>query len=267
MLILYDHYCIENDISVVGCDRDKISSYYAQNLQRDFKNNHNVSFKFHNYAFSQLEEKLGEDSFDGMLMDLGTSNMQLRDPERGFSFMKDGPLDMRMSTDLLITAKDVVNQMSEKELADIILRYGEERWADLVARSIIVMRKQKSISTTLELVKAIEYALPSSFRKRKENDLNIHPATKTFQALRIHVNNELEELQNGLVASINLVKPGGMLFVISFHSLEDRIVKQNMQSCPWTLITKKPILPDEEEIKSNRQSRSAKLRIATRNKY
>lgn len=244
-----------------------MSYQYAQRLQQDFKNNHNITFKFHNYAFSQIKERLDGCSFDGMLMDLGTSNMQLRDPERGFSFMKDGPLDMRMSTDLLVNAKDVVNQMPEKELADIILGYGEERWADLIARSIVTMRKQRPISTTLELVHAIEHALPLSFKKRKENEMGIHPATKTFQALRIHVNNELEELQSGLMAAINLVKPKGMLFVISFHSLEDRIVKQNMQSCFWTLNTKKPILPDDEEIKSNRQSRSAKLRIATRNKY
>jgi 16S rRNA (cytosine1402-N4)-methyltransferase len=222
--------------------------------------------------------KLGWPALDGILLDFGVSSMQLDSPERGFSFLNDGPLDMRFSPDIPLSAADLLNSLSESELADIIFRYGEERFSRKIARSIVGNRP---LSTTKQLADLI---LKSIGKKER-----IHPATRTFQALRIAVNVELEAIETVLPLAVSLLrspdpgsgKPGGRLAVISFHSLEDRIVKEYFRResrdciCPPRQpactcghkaiikeITRKPIMADEEEIKTNPRARSAKLRIA-----
>ncbi len=214
--------------------------------------------------------KLGWDAVDGILLDFGVSSMQLDTPERGFSFLSDGPLDMRFGPSATLSAADLVNSFSEEDLADIIFRYGEERLARRIARAIVGNRP---INTTKELADLIL----KSIGKRER----IHPATRTFQALRIAVNEELDSIENVLPIAVNLLRPGGRLAVISFHSLEDRIVKEYFRHesrdciCPprqpictcghkaiIAEINRKPIEADEEETKENSRARSAKLRIA-----
>ncbi|MFZ2958355.1 MAG: 16S rRNA (cytosine(1402)-N(4))-methyltransferase RsmH [Candidatus Ozemobacteraceae bacterium] len=214
---------------------------------------------------------------DGFLLDLGVSSYQLDTPDRGFSFMRDGPLDMRMDTTTGPTAADYVNTLSEARLAEIFFRYGEERLSRRIAASIVRRRNSSRYSTTLELAETVVAAFPSAARR----NLGIHPATRVFQALRIAVNGELDELESALEAGIEALNPGGRITVISFHSLEDRIVKERFAlgahpcKCPPSfpvcnchkksvlrLITKKPITADLQETAINPRSRSAKLRIA-----
>lgn len=222
-------------------------------------------------SMQELVEARGLGLADGVLLDLGVSSMQIAYPERGFSFLQDGPLDMRMDPTAERTAADLVNNLPEKELADLIYQFGEEPASRSVARAIVAARP---IRTTSELA-----AIVSRIVKRKK----IHPATRTFQALRIAVNGELEQLEQGLRAGLAVLKPGGRLAVISFHSLEDRIVKrffareQRDCICPpealvctcghqatVRVVTKKPIVPGQEEKGRNPPSRSAKLRIAVK---
>jgi 16S rRNA (cytosine1402-N4)-methyltransferase len=214
----------------------------------------------------------GFHAVDGVLLDLGLSSMQLADATRGFSFQEEGPLDMRFDPHQTRVAADLVNTLPADELADILWRYGEERYARRIARAIVA---QRPLQTTQELVAIIEGAVP---RRRK-----VHPATRTFQALRIATNDELGALERVLPQAVNLLKPDGRLLVISFHSLEDRIVKRFFREaerdciCPpelpacvcdheptLTVLTRKPITPTAEEIKRNPRSRSAKLRVAAR---
>ena len=218
---------------------------------------------FVNSNFRDLDEK---ESFDGIIFDLGLSSDQLENSGRGFSFMKDEPLLMTMkenpgSEDL--TARDIVNTWDEKNLADIIYGYGEERFSRKIAKAIVDARKKQKIETTFDLVKIIDSSVPGSYRRGR-----LHFATKTFQALRIAVNDELGSLQIGLEKGFNVLKKGGSMSVISFHSLEDRIVKrfykEKQKEGLAILINKKPIIPKEEEIKNNGRSRSAKLRILSR---
>ncbi|MGC8855395.1 MAG: 16S rRNA (cytosine(1402)-N(4))-methyltransferase RsmH [Anaerolineae bacterium] len=213
---------------------------------------------------------LGWDQVDGILLDLGASSMQFDRPERGFSFLRDGPLDMRFGPSAPHTAADLVNNLSQDELADLIFRYGEERFARQIARAIVQARP---LQTTRQLAAVIEAVLP-----RKGG---IHPATRTFQALRIAVNEELSALERVLPQAVAALKPGGRLAIISFHSLEDRIVKdffrqesQDQINPPYEriypverkatleILTRKPITPDEAEIQQNPRARSARLRIA-----
>lgn len=210
-----------------------------------------------NFAeLNRILDELGIDGVDGVLMDLGVSWMQLSDPERGFSFQMDGPLDMRMDRRNPVTAMKVVNGLSEEELRRIIREYGEERFADRIARKIVSMREIAPITTTGQLARLIESAVPSRARR-------IHPATRTFQAIRIYVNRELENLERGLEAAIQRLRSGGRICVISFHSLEDRIVKRAFKSSPkLRVLTRKPLRPSEDEIRRNPRSRSAKLRAA-----
>jgi len=217
-------------------------------------------------------------SIDGFMMDLGVSSMQLKTPGRGFGFMDDTPLDMRMDKTGALTAASVVNDTPEAELASIILRYGEERWAKAIAKKIAERRKASPITTTGALAKAVMDAVP-----RKAWPERTHPATRTFQAIRIAVNDELGALADGLEGMLGLIRPGGRAVVISYHSLEDRIVKQTFRrwetgcTCPPDFpacvcgnkpglrpVTKRPLVPDEEEIKANPSARSAKLRAAER---
>lgn len=223
----------------------------------------------------KVVKSLGVDKIDGIIFDLGVNLEHFVNPERGFSFMKDGPLDMRLSPKIKVTAADIINKWEEKDLIDILFKFGEERYARKIIGFVVEARRRKKISTTAELSEIIISALGKGKIGR------IHPATKTFQALRIAVNNELFNLEYVLPQAIDILNPGGRICVISFHSLEDKIVKSMFRSlaqgclCPpevnvcmcgnkpkIKLITKKPIVPGEEEIFVNPRSRSAKLRVA-----
>lgn len=225
-----------------------------------------------NYAnIASLLHEACYDSMDGMLMDLGVSSYQLDNPERGFSFHTDAPLDMRMDQTAPLTAEIVLNTYSEKELARIISLYGEEKWAVRIAKFIVAARP---LHTTMDLVRVIDAAVPAAERRKVS-----HPARRTFQAIRIEVNSELSLLEPALRDAVSCLKPGGRLVVITFHSLEDRIVKQtfhNLQypcTCPpkapvcicgkkpqGFVVTRKPVLPTEEECEINPRSHSAKVR-------
>jgi 16S rRNA (cytosine1402-N4)-methyltransferase len=226
-------------------------------------------------------EKCGWKSASGILIDLGLSSMQLDNPERGFSFSSDAPLDMRYDPDSLVTATDLVNSLSEKELADLIYRYGEEKYAFQIAREIVLSRPINRTSDMAEIVAKVVKKKRASIGRNFSSRERIHPATRTFQALRIAVNHELESLEMVLPQAVDVLSPGGRLAVISFHSLEDRIVKlffrresqdcicppqQVVCTCDHQAIIKevvrKPIRPTTEEISLNPRSRSARLRVA-----
>ncbi len=218
--------------------------------------------------FSELKQHLalaGIPRVDGVVFDLGLSSAQLNRPDRGFSFLADGPLDMRMDQSTGQTAAELVGRLPEQELADVIHRYGEERFARRIARTIVRARKRNPLRTTLELASVIREAVPRSYRHGR-----IHCATRTFQALRIAVNRELEVLEGALRDAAEVLTLGGRLCVISFHSLEDRIAKQTIRSLsqgPSPLLkplTKKPQVPSDLEREGNPRARSAKLRVAER---
>jgi 16S rRNA (cytosine1402-N4)-methyltransferase len=212
---------------------------------------------------------------DGFLFDLGVSSPQLDDPKRGFSYMHDAPLDMRMNQDQSLTARTVVNEWSQEELKRILYQYGEERYAPAIASAIVKAREQAPIETTLQLVDIIRSAMPAQALREKQ-----HPAKRTFQAIRIAVNDELHQVEEVIQQAVPHMAPGGRICIITFHSLEDRIVKTGFAqfakgcTCPpdfpvcvcgkkpsLKLINKKPILPSEQELEENPRSRSAKLRI------
>ncbi|MCL4513789.1 MAG: 16S rRNA (cytosine(1402)-N(4))-methyltransferase RsmH [Candidatus Eremiobacteraeota bacterium] len=222
-----------------------------------------VSFIHSNFSnMKQAAENLGFYKFDGILMDLGVSKLQLTEPDRGFSFNRNEELDMRMDKRQHLTAKGIVNKYKEDSLRGLLQEYGEEPFARRIAAAIIHYRQKKRIETTLELAEIVKKAVP-----RKAWPKRIQPETRTFQAIRIAVNNELENLKQGLAQAVDLLDTGGKLLVISYHSLEDRIVKRYFKSCSqnsFKIITKKPIAPEKEEIFNNPQSRSAKLRVLER---
>jgi 16S rRNA (cytosine1402-N4)-methyltransferase len=208
-------------------------------------------------AFSSVVRHLKPASVDGLLADFGVSSLQLDEAGRGFSFMADGPLDMRMDTRSGQTAEQVVNEANERELADLVYEYGEERRSRRIARAIV---RGRPVTTTGQLARIVASAAPAMKQER------IHPATRTFQALRIYVNRELDEIRALLEAAPKLLKPSARLVVISFHSLEDRIAKDSLREGArqgiWEILTKKPITAGEEELDRNPRSRSAKLRAA-----
>jgi len=208
-------------------------------------------------AFSRIEEHVEPASVDGLLADFGVSSLHFDEARRGFSFQADGPLDMRMDTRSGPTAEQVVNEMEERELANLIYEYGEERRSRTVARAIV---RGRPIATTGQLARIVASAVPPN--------KHIHPATRTFQALRIFVNQELDEIRALFEAAPRLLKPSARLVVISFHSLEDRIAKDSIregaQKGTWKVLTKKPVTAGEEEMDRNPRSRSAKLRAAER---
>ncbi|MDO4754153.1 MAG: 16S rRNA (cytosine(1402)-N(4))-methyltransferase RsmH [Bacillota bacterium] len=206
--------------------------------------------------FADVDEvlkRVGIEKIDGCLLDLGCSSYQFDTPERGFSYMNDGPLDMRMNRDAELSAYDVVNDYDREELAKVIKLYGEERWADRIAEFIV---RERPIRTTFELVEVIKMAIPASARRTGP-----HPAKRTFQAIRIEVNNELGAVRKAIENIIPRLAAGGRLCIISFHSLEDRIVKHAFKDSGEKIITKRPIEASEEEVERNPRSRSAKLRI------
>ncbi|NPB04966.1 MAG: 16S rRNA (cytosine(1402)-N(4))-methyltransferase RsmH [Aquificae bacterium] len=246
---------------LIGVDKDPFALERAAERLKEFEGR----FALYQADYEDLDEVLrqeGLERVDGILMDLGVSMLQLKTPERGFSFREEAPLDMRMDPRQRLTAYDVVNRYSERELYRIIKEYGEERFARRIAAAIVRRRRQKPIETTAELAAVVEEAVPKGFYKK------LHPATKTFQAIRIEVNRELEHLKNALLKVPSLLNRGGRIAVISFHSLEDRLVKHAFKNFEkeglLKVITKKPILPSEEEVSKNPPSRSAKLRVAER---
>ena len=225
---------------------------------------------------SEILDELGISGVDGMLFDLGVSSPQLDDGSRGFSYMADAPLDMRMDRSEGLTAADVVNTWSQEELRRILFQYGEERYAPLIAAAIVRHREERPIETTLELVDIIKEAMPARALKEKQ-----HPAKRSFQAIRIAVNDELSSVDRMIQGAVPRLNKGGRLAVITFHSLEDRIVKTGFGAfakgciCPpdfpvcvcgrtpdIKLVNKKPILPSQQEIEENPRARSAKLRVA-----
>ena len=215
-------------------------------------------------SFAEIAERSGKKSVDGILADIGVSSLQFGDPARGFSFQAEGPLDMRMNPMSELTAEQVVNQFDERELADLIYEFGEERRSRRIARAIV---RSRPILTTAQLAAVISTAArPMKLGQHKYD--RIHPATRTFQALRIFVNAELDDLRRLMETAPQFLKPGGRLVVISFHSLEDRIVKDAMREGTklgqYRLLTKKPVTASDEEIDRNPRARSAKLRAAER---
>jgi len=203
-------------------------------------------------------EKIGIHRVDGLLLDLGVSSLQFDSEERGFSFQKSGPLDMRMDKRTQLTAEEMINDFSREELADIFFYYGEERQARRIAAHIVTERAKEKITTTAHLARIVATAVPKKYQPRK-----IHAATKVFQALRIAVNSELDNLATLLDSATEILKPGGRICVISFHSLEDRLVKRKFRNNPQLhILTKKPVTPGQEEIEMNPRARSAKLRAA-----
>jgi 16S rRNA (cytosine1402-N4)-methyltransferase len=216
--------------------------------------------------FSALKQHLrsvGVSEVDGVIFDLGVSSAQLDRPERGLSFLADGPLDMRMDRSGGRTAADLIARLPERELADLIYRYGEERYSRHIARAIVGARKTRPLRTTFELASVVSGAVPPAYRHGR-----IHCATRTFQALRIAVNQELDVIEGAIRDAASALAPGGRLCVISFHSLEDRIAKQTFRSLSQgsgaclTILTKKPQEPSDEECRDNPRARSAKLRVA-----
>lgn len=249
---------------LLGIDRDIEVLKVAQARLRDFKDNFTLICR----NFKDLDKILKDQNtreVDGMLFDLGLSSFQLENPERGFSIKRNGPLDMRMDRSQRLSAFDIVNHFSEKELPRIIRDFGEERNFRSIARHIVNARKKFPISTTSQLVDIVLGAVS----KRGRHCSKIHPATRTFQALRIRVNEELGALEEALDEAIKLLAPKGRLCVISFHSLEDRIVKRKfalyIKLNILKLVNKKPITPNLKEIFINPRSRSAKLRIVEKN--
>lgn len=260
---------------LIGIDQDLNALKKSEQVLAPYSKN--VILVHDNYEnIDKVLMDLGIPKVDGILLDIGVSSHQLDEESRGFSYNKDAPLDMRMDRTSGISAWDVVNNYSERELEQIIFDYGEDRWAKRIAEFIVLERSEKPIDTTFELVTAIKKAIPKAVRMEGH-----HPAKKTFQAIRIEVNRELEVLKNSIEKMVGLLNPGGRLLIITFHSLEDRIVKEHFRElykdciCPPELpqcvcekkreikiITRKPIIPTEKEISENPRSRSSKLRIA-----
>lgn len=257
---------------LIGIDRDEEALKVARERLKEFDN---VKFVHDNHDnIKEAIENLNIDKVDGILLDLGVSSYQIDEKTRGFTYIQDGPLDMRMDKSQTLTAEEVVNNYKEEELAKIIYEYGEEKFSRRIAKNICEYRQQKRITTTGELVSIIEKSIP-----RIHGDKG-HPAKRTFQAIRIEVNDEIKPLYNTVMDSIEILKSKGRLCIITFHSLEDRSVKQAYSDsegkciCPPGLpycacgkkilgkvITKKPILPNDEELEQNSRSRSAKLRV------
>ncbi len=284
----YTKAILDNDKNniVIAIDRDDIAIKKAKAMQKEYKERLIII----RGCFGDMHGLVGDkylNKIDGIVLDIGVSSMQIDDKGRGFSFQKDGPLDMRMDKSQTLSAYNIVNEYSEEEIADILYKYGEERRSRRIARKIIEARKKSSITTTGELAHLIEKALPASKKDK------IHPATRSFQAIRIFVNDELGELKRALVGAEKLLNTGGRLVVVTFHSLEERIVKrffrekagltprgsrhsieanipilsdsQKQPNVSFKLLDKKAIKATDEEIEANPRARSARLRWGVKN--
>jgi 16S rRNA (cytosine1402-N4)-methyltransferase len=246
------------NLKVIGVDRDREIQEKARIRMEKF----GFRFEAVNAWFDEFFKEAEDASFDLILFDLGISMFHFDESQRGFSLRKGEPLDMRLNSDDAISAFDVVNRYDEKKLADVIYAYGEERYSRRIAQAIVQQRKTKTIATTDDLAGIVYKSVPPAYRYQK-----IHPATRTFQAIRIEVNHELDRIEPAITEALRTLKVGGRLAVITFHSLEDRPVKwlfKNLaQEDPpmLNILTKKPLTPGEEEIASNPASRSSKLRI------
>ena len=268
--------CLGEDGRLLAFDRDlaAINSVYAEEMQKDSR------FELHHGCFSELETVVEQHGWkgkvDGVLMDLGVSSPQLDDSERGFSFLRDGPLDLRMDDSTGVSAAEWLAQVEEQALVKVLFEYGEERFARRIAKAVIERRQESPLQTTGDLARLVEDVVP----KREKHK---HPATRTFQAIRIEVNNELEEIKQGLQQAINILDSGGRLVVISFHSLEDRIVKRFIRNESGRKYNpgRLPVLEADieqgvlkkvgkatkagkQELQQNQRARSAVLRVAER---
>ena len=262
---------------LVGIDQDSNAIRKAKETLKDY-DDRTIIVKDNFSNIKKILFDLNIEAIDGLLLDLGVSSHQLDEGDRGFSYNKDARLDMRMDKKNPLSAWNVVNEYSERDLDEIIKKYGEERWSKRIAKFIVSERKNKNIDTTFDLVEVIKKAVPVGARRDGP-----HPARKTFQAIRIEVNNELGIIENTIKDAVSCMKKGGRICIITFHSLEDRIVKETFKEltlsciCPkeipvcvcdkekeLKIITKKPIVPSDEEISNNPRARSAKLRIAER---
>ena len=264
---------LSNDGLLIGIDQDEDALKAAKNRLQNYNNVKYVHNNFYN--IDSVLNELDIEKIDGMMMDLGVSSYQLDEAERGFSYMKDAPLDMRMNRENSLSAYEVVNNYEEQEIHRIIRDYGEEKFAKRIARFIVEQREIEPINTTLELVEIIKAAIPAKARREGP-----HPAKRTFQAIRIEVNSELSILNKAIEDGVNRLNKGGRMAIITFHSLEDRIVKIKFKelattcTCPREfpicicggkakvkLISRKAIEPSKEEVEENPRSRSAKLRV------
>lgn len=262
---------------LIGIDRDPVAITRAQEFFR--QSTLNIDIFHDNFVhLPKILSRLGITGVDGILLDLGLSLHQLKQSGRGFSFLGDEPLDMRMNPSEGEPAEVLVNGLPEEALASLIRQYGEERWAGRIAKSIVLERKRRPVKSSLHLAQIVRTAIPAKYRPRR-----IHPATRTFQAFRIAVNHELDSLQAFLEEAIDLLNPGGRLCILSYHSLEDRIVKERFKrfergcDCPphfpmcvcgkrprARILTKRPVCPDSAEVRANAMARSAKLRALER---
>lgn len=258
---------------LIAIDRDLDAIKASKERLKNYKNAEYINDNFKN--IKEILKSLNIDKVDGILLDLGVSSYQLEEVKRGFSYMKDAPMDMRMDKNSPFSAYDVVNKYSQQELERVIREYGEEKWASRIAKFIVKEREKGEIKTTFQLVEIIKNAIPASARREGP-----HPAKRTFQAIRIEVNEELKGLDKAIEDMVEVLRGKGRIAIITFHSLEDRIVKntfkklENPCTCPPNMpctcgkkpvvkiITKKPVLPSKEEIETNSRSRSAKLRVA-----
>ena len=245
----------KTNCNIIAIDRDKDAIEHAKLLKKKYPKN----FIFCVDNFSRLDQVLKKNDIkkiDGLIFDLGISNTQLNNPTRGFSFSNNGPLDMRMDIENLdLTAQKIINEFDQHNLSDIFYYYGEEKNSRQIARKIIEFRKKKEISTTFELVELIKKV--NSYKKK-------HPATRVFQALRIFINDELNELDITLKKSLLFLKKNGKIITVAFHSLEDKVIKNFFSRNKGSLkiLTKKPLTPNEKEVKINPRSRSARMRVA-----
>ncbi len=267
---------LNNTGKLIGIDRDSEALAHTKERLKEYTNV--IYVKDNHENIKNILCDLGIENVDGILLDLGVSSYQLDEASRGFSYMHDAPLDMRMNKDQEFTAFDVVNKYTEDELTKIFFEYGEEKYSKSIAKKIVEVRKIKDIETTFELVDVIKSAIPAKARNEKQ-----HPAKRVFQAIRIEVNGELVQLESAIKDAVSCLKQGGRLLIITFHSLEDRIVKKTFENlegrctCPpdfpkcicgfksyGKVITKKPIIATEQELEDNPRARSAKLRVFER---
>jgi 16S rRNA (cytosine1402-N4)-methyltransferase len=247
---------------LIGIDRDQDSLALAKKKLADY--GESCEFIYGNFMdIGDILRRLNLKKVDGILFDLGLSSFQIEDPTRGFSFQYEGPLDMRLDRNSYISAYDLVNNLNEEEISDLLWSFGQERWHSRIARFLVRERERHPITTTLQLSQIVVKAIPHRYQHYR-----IHPATRTFQAVRIAVNRELETLKTAIDKAIEVLDKGARICVISFHSLEDRVVKLSFREFALkgklNLITPKPLVPTQAEVRDNPSSRSAKLRVAER---